>query len=147
MLIYNSGYLTANFLEIQYLLHLQWTEPASLLDLHGIYAETVNFFNRRIHRRARHFLFDLTQITKRIDLQYIEWFNSYILPKIASVKADKIAYLTNETEVKIFPEVKYVTVNGRKIEQRVFTDQAQATQWLLDGAQRKDFGKSSHHHH
>ncbi len=146
MLLYKSHYLTVNQIEIRYLMHLQWTVPADKLDEVGIYAETGKFMQNRIRRRARLILWDFSVIENRVSQQFFTWIEQNILPQIISVKTKRIAYVLKDPQKFQFPGDS-MEFNGRQAEFRIFPTQQEAMNWLMEVAEMKELGRSSHHHH
>lgn len=146
MLLYKSHYLTVNMIEIRYFIHLQWTKPADLLDEVGIYGEIAKFYQKRIKRRGRLILWDFKVIENRIDKKFFDWVISEILPQICSVKISRIAFLVNNP-LKFGLDKEFLTINNKQVEFKTFADQTQAMNWLMEKAEMKQLGSSSHHHH
>ncbi len=146
MLLYKSHYITANYLETKYLLHLQWTAPADLLDELGYYSEVVRFYERRVKRPARLLLWDFRIIEPRIDLKFINWLEDTILPTLLSIKSQKIAYvLTGDLSDSITQGLRQF--GNKKAEVKIFPDVPEAMQWLTQGIEPVIRGPETHHHH
>ncbi len=145
MLLYKSHYITTNYLETKYLLHIQWTEPADLLDEVGYYSEVVRFFEKRIKRPGRLILWDMRVIEERIGQKFIKWIEDHILPPLLSIKAQKIAYvLTGELTSSI--EEGYREFGSKSAEVKVFPDVPEAIKWLTEGVEPVIRGPERHHH-
>ncbi len=144
MLLYKSHYLTVNLIEIRYLMHLQWTKPADLLDEVGLYAEVAKFLQNRIRRRGRLILWDFSVIEQRIDNKFLDWIFSGVLPHLISVKLKRVAFVIGP--VFELPD-GLASTGEREFEFRRFDNQQDAMQWLMEVADMKELGKSSHHHH
>ena len=145
MVLYQSKFLKVNFLELQYLMHFYWTDYAAHMDEEGIYHEFLNFLSKRIYKRANQIYMDWRKVEHLISQETIDWFIKYILPKVASHKAYRMAFLLNNPDkIKIDSIIK---VNNREIEVRVFTDPEELMKWIMDGAERKEPGGDDHDHH
>ncbi len=145
MVLYTSKFLKVNYLELQYLMHFYWTDFAAHMDEEGIYHELLNFLSRRIYKRANQIYVDWRKVEHLILQETIDWFIRYILPKIASHKAYRLAFLLNQPELIILPDK--IKVNSREIEAKVFSEPEKLMQWLMDGAERKEPGQDDHDHH
>jgi len=145
MILYTSKFLKVNYLELQYLMHFYWTEYAGHMDTEGVYHEFLNFLSKRIYKRANQIYVDWRQVEHLISQETIDWFLQYILPKIASHKAYRMAFLLNNPDKIQLPEK--VKVNNLSLTARVFSDPEILMQWLMDGAERKTPGEDDHDHH
>jgi len=145
MILYTSKFLRTNYLELQYLMHFYWTEYAGHMDEEGIYHEFLNFLSKRIYKRANQIYVDWRSVEHLISQETIDWFLQYILPKIASHKAYRLAFLVNKPEQ--FRLNNPIKVNNTSIEASIFTDPEELMQWLMDGAERKEPGTDDHDHH
>lgn len=134
MLIYKSEILFINYLEVQYLLHIKFQEDLKILTTNELKAEFLNFFDGMVKRKGRHIFFDANRVAHIVNAEFIAWFNRTILPLIASVKADKIAWLFG-SDTNELPSIENKA--SEKIEQKVFTNPKEVMHWLLDGAERK----------
>jgi len=144
MILYTSKFLKVNYLELQYLMHFYWSEYAGYMDTEGIYHEFLNFLSKRIYKRANQIYVDWRQVEHLISQETIDWFLQYIVPKIASHKAYRMAFLFKNTDKIKLPE--NVKVNNKVLSARVFSDSEALMQWLMDGAERKTPGADDHHH-
>ncbi len=144
MILYTSKFLKVNYLELQYLMHFYWTDFASHMDEDGIYHEFLNFLSRRIYKRANQIYIDWRKVEHLISQETIDWFLQYILPKIASHKAYRMAFLIKQSDLISLQNT--IKVNNCKIEARIFTDAEQLMQWLMEGAERKQPGTDDHDH-
>ena len=145
MTLYTSKFLRANYLELQYLMHFYWTGFAGFMDEEGLYHEWLNFLSKRIYKRANQIYIDWRKVEHLLSQETVDWFISYILPKIASHKAYRLAFLlTNPQQIKL---PKTISVNQTTIEGQVFKDPDQLMQWLMTGAERKTPGVDDHDHH
>ncbi len=147
MLIYKSHYITANYLETRYLLHIQWTKPADLLDEIGYYSEVAKFFKERIKRPGRLILWDFSVIQDRVDSQFFQWIDQHILPSLLSVKIQKVAYILTREELMPSITTGYISLDGKNFTRQIFSEQPQAMQWLTQDAERVIRGPERHHHH
>ncbi len=145
MILYTSKFSKVNYLELQYLMHFYWTEYAGFMDNEGVYHEFLNFLNKRIYKRANQIYVDWRQIEHLISQETIDWFLQYVLPKIASHKAYRMAFLFNNPDKIKLPEK--VKVNNLSLTARVFSESEILMQWLMDGAERKTPGIDEHDHH
>ena len=145
MILYTSKFSKVNYLELQYLMHFYWTEYAGYMDAEGVYHEFLNFLSKRIYKRANQIYVDWRQVEHLISQETIDWFLQYILPKIASHKAYRMAFLLNNPDKIQLPEK--VKVNNLSLTARVFSDPELLMQWLMDGAERKTPGEDDHDHH
>ncbi len=145
MILYTSKFLKVNYLELQYLMHFYWTEYAGYMDTEGIYHELLNFLSKRIYKRANQIYVDWRQVEHLISQETIDWFLQYILPKIASHKVYRMAFLLNNPDKIQLP--KNIKVNNLSLTARVFSDPEILMQWLMDGAERKTPGEEDHDHH
>ena len=145
MILYTSKFLKVNYLELQYLMHFHWTEYAGYMDAEGVYHEFLNFLSKRIYKRANQIYVDWRQVEHLISQETIDWFLQYILPKIASHKAYRMAFLLNNPDKIQLPEK--VKVNNLSLTARIFSDPELLMQWLMDGAERKTPGEDDHDHH
>ncbi len=144
MVLYQSKFLKVNFLELQYLMHFYWTDYAGYMDEEGIYHELLNFLNKRIYKRANQIYVDWRKVEHLINQETIDWFIKYILPKIASHKAYRMAFLMNNPgKIKLPEKIK---VNNTEIEFKVFSSPEVLMEWIMDGAERKEPGKDDHDH-
>jgi len=144
MILYSSKFLKVNYLELQYLVHFYWTDFAGYMDEEGIYHELLNFLNKRIYKRANQIFVDWRKVEHLISQETIDWFIKYILPKIASHKAYRMAFLLSEEGIVTLPEK--IQVNNVTIEAKIFTNPEVLMKWLMDGAERKEPGKDDHDH-
>jgi hypothetical protein len=92
MILYSSKFLKVNYLELQYLMHFYWSEYAGYMDEEGVYHEFLNFLSKRIYKRANQIYVNWRQVEHLISQETIDWFITYILPKIASHKAYRMAF-------------------------------------------------------
>jgi hypothetical protein len=114
------------------------------MDEEGIYHEFLNFLSKRIYKRANQIFIDWRKIEHLISQETINWFIQYILPKIVSHKPYRMAFLlSNPTFIQLN---KFIKVNNRKIESKIFDNSEQLMIWLMDGAERKEPGIDDHHH-
>jgi len=144
MILYSSKFTKVNYLELQYLMHFYWTDYAGFMDEEGIYHEFVNFLNKRIYKRANQIFVDWRMMEGLISQDTADWFLKYILPKIASHKVYRMAFLLNDLNIMQLP--KDVIVNNTQVQARIFTDAQDLMDWLMDGAERKDPGIDDHEH-
>ncbi len=145
MILYQSKFLRVNYLELQYLMHIYWTDYAAYMDDEGIYHEFLNFLSRRIYKRANQIYVDWKNVEHLISQETIDWFIKYILPKIASHKAYRMAFLVNNPDkYKLDSKIK---VNNTEFEARIFTTPEELMEWIMDGAERKEPGGDDHDHH
>ncbi len=144
MVLYTSKFLRVNYLELQYLMHFYWTGYAAYMDSEGIYHEFLNFLSKRIYKRANQIYVDWRPIEHLILQETIDWFLKYILPKIASHKAYRLAFLVNNPTLIDLPDI--VKVNNVQLEAKIFTNPEELMQWLMDGAERKEPGIDDHDH-
>ena len=145
MILYTSKFSKVNYLELQYLMHFYWTEYAGYMDTEGVYHEFLNFLSKRIYKRANQIYVDWRQVEHLISQESIDWFLQYILPKIASHKAYRMAFLLKNPDKIQLPE--NIKVNNLSLSARVFSDPEILMQWLMDGAERKTPGIDEHDHH
>ncbi len=145
MILYQSKFLKVNYLELQYLMHFYWTDYAGYMDEEGIYHEFINFLNNRIYKRANQIYVDWRKVEHLISQETIDWFIQYILPKIASHKVYKIAFLVNHQQ-KISISNKLI-INNKEIKTGIFTNPEKLMEWLMEGAERKEPGHDDHDHH
>jgi len=144
MVLYTSKFLRVNYLELQYLMHFYWTDYAGYMDQEGIYHEFLNFLSKRIYKRANQIYVDWRKVEHLISQETIDWFLQYILPKIASHKARRMAFLLTDSDLVSLPE--QIPVNNLTIEAKIFTDPDLLMQWLMEGAERKEPGIDDHDH-
>ena len=145
MILYTSKFSKVNYLELQYLMHFYWTEYAGYMDTEGVYHEFLNFLSKRIYKRANQIYVDWRQVEHLISQETIDWFLQYILPKIASHKAYRMAFLLKNPDIIKLPE--NIKVNNLSLSARIFSDPEILMQWLMDGAERKTPGEDDHDHH
>ena len=145
MILYTSKFSKVNYLELQYLMHFYWTEYAGYMDTEGVYHEFLNFLSKRIYKRANQIYVDWRQVEHLISQETIDWFLQYILPKIASHKAYRMAFLLDNPDKIQLPE--NIKVNNLSLSARIFSDPEILMQWLMDGAERKTPGEDDHDHH
>ena len=145
MILYTSKFSKVNYLELQYLMHFYWTEYAGYMDTEGVYHEFLNFLSKRIYKRANQIYVDWRQVEHLISQETIDWFLQYILPKIASHKAYRMAFLLDNPDKIQLPE--NIKVNNLSLSARIFSDPEILMQWLMDGAERKTPGIDEHDHH
>lgn len=149
MLLYNSKYISINYLEVQYLFHINFYPEAKKLNSNELKAEFLIVLDKIVNRKGRHFLIDTNNIEHIFEHDLILWFNKIILPFIQSAKSDKIAWLFKTAENE---SISISETTEKKIEQKIFDDNKKAVNWLLEGAERKSLsfedGKKppSHHH-
>ena len=144
MLIYKSKFLEVNYLELQYLIHINWMEFASFMDSEGVYKEYVNFLEKRIYKRGNQIYVDWRKIEKLISQETIDWFLKHILPKIVSHKPYRLAFLFNYE--KLFQVQDKVKIGERFLEIKSFSNPNILMKWLMDGAERKPSGLDDHEH-
>ncbi len=144
MVLYTSKFLRVNYLELQYLMHFYWTDYAGYMDNEGIYHEFLNFLSKRIYKRANQIYVDWRKVEHLVTQETADWFIKYILPKIASHKAYRLAFLLNNPEKLQLPEM--VKVNNTVMETGLFSNPDTLMQWLMDGAERKEPGIDEHDH-
>ena len=144
MILYSSKFMKVNYLELQYLMHFYWTDYAGYMDEEGVYHEFLNFLNKRIYKRANQIYVDWRKIEHLISQETVDWFLQYILPKIASHKAYRLAFLLKDTNKIKLPE--NIPVNNTGFEAKIFTNPEELMQWLMDGAERKEPGIDDHDH-
>ena len=144
MILYTSKFLKVNYLELQYLTHIYWTDFAAYMDEEGIYHEMLNYLNDRIYKRGNQIFIDWRNVENLISQETADWFIKYILPKIASHKAYRLAFLLTDLSIMAIPET--VLVNNTQFEAKVFTKSDELMQWLMDGAERKAPGQDDHDH-
>ena len=142
MILYKSKFLEVNFLELQYLSHFFWSDYAGYMDKEGIYHEFINFLNKRIYKRANQIYVDWRKVEHLINQETIDWFLQYILPKIASHKSYRMAFLFQHPELFKLPE--NIEVNSRTIEAKTFSNPEKLMQWLMHNAERKAPGIDEH---
>jgi len=144
LILYPSKFLKVNYLELQYLMHFYWTDYAGYMDSEGVYHELLNFLNKRIYKRGNQIYVDWRKVAHLISQEHIDWFIQYILPKIASHKARRMAFLFADTSKYTVP--KQIKLTQAEIEVDTFTDSESLMQWLMDGAERKEPGGDHHDH-
>jgi len=144
MILYSSKFTKVNYLELQYLMHFYWTDYAGYMDEEGVYHEFLNFLSQRIYKRAQQIYVDWRKIEHLISQETIDWFLQYILPKIASHKAYRLAFLLSKPDLVKIPE--QIPVNNTSFEAKIFTHPEELMQWLMDGAERKEPGIDDHDH-
>ncbi len=144
MILYQSKFLKVNYLELQYLMHFYWTDYAGYMDEEGVYHEFINFLNKRIYKRTNQIYVDWIKVEHLISQETIDWFIQYILPKIASHKAYKLAFLLKNPKKITVPEK--IKVNNTYIQAQVFDNPEILMEWLMDGAERKEPGIDDHDH-
>ncbi len=137
MLLYNSKYLTVNYLEVQFLFHVKWTDFAKELSEQQIKDEMLNFTNKMVKRKARHIFCDVVNIEHFVNQEFINWLDNNILKKIASIKIDKKAILISNILKNSFENYTFEVFENHKIEIQFFGDPKRAMKWLLDNAKRK----------
>ncbi len=142
MILYHSKFLRVNYLELQYLMHFFWSEYALHMDAEGMYYETVRFMKNRIKRRADQVYLDWRNVENLIAPETFPWYVRHIFPGIFSAQPYRLGILLNRPEVFDFPEK--VTINGKTVPVRVFSDAGLLTAWLTDGAVRKKPGGYDH---
>ena len=144
MILYSSKFIKVNYLELQYLTHLYWTDYAGYMDSEGIYYELLNFLEKRIYKRGNQIYMDWRSVEHLISQETFDWFLQYILPKIASHKAYRLAFLVNQPQKYQVPEI--VPVNNTQMQARIFTHSDELMQWIMEGAERKTPGVDDHDH-
>ncbi len=144
MILYSSKFLKVNYLELQYLTHFYFGDYAATMDEEGVYHEFVNFLNKRIYKRGNQIFVDWRKVENLISQETADWFIQYILPKIASHKAYRLAFLLTDLSIMELPKV--VKVNNTQFIAKVFTDSEKAMAWIMDGAERKEPGQDDHDH-
>ena len=144
MILYSSKFIKANYLELQYLMHLYWTDYAEYMDSEGIYYELLNFLEKRIYKRGNQIYMDWRKVEHLISQETFDWFLQYILPKIASQKAYRLAFLVNYLQKYRVPEI--VSVNNTQMQARIFKHPDELMQWIMKGAERKPPGIDDHEH-
>ncbi len=143
MVLFISKYLTVNYLEVQYLMHFDLSKEINNLSETDLKAHFLQFFDKMIKRKARLFIVDAKKCS--VPENFVDWFDSVILPLIKSVKASKIAWVGINYAIKDKADETII--------QKKFNDNATAMKWLLEDADRKklsfeDGNKPvSHHHH
>ncbi len=145
MILYSSKFTKVNYLELQYLMHFYWSDYAGFMDEEGVYHEFVNFLNKRIYKRANQIFVDWRKLEGLISQDTADWFIKYILPKIASHKVYRMAFLLNDKSIMQLPP--NIKVNNAQVQAKIFTDAQDLMQWLMDGAERKNPGEDDHDHH
>ncbi|GEM_PF-1867757 len=144
MFLYQSKFLHANYLELQYLSHFYWTEYAEYMDEQGIYHEWLNFLDKRIYKRANQIYTDFRRIEHLISQETIDWFVTYILPKIISHKGYRMGILLHDNSKISVPTT--IKVNNIKIETKIFQSPENLMDWLMHNAERKEPGIDDHDH-
>ncbi len=145
MILYKSKFLEVNFLELQYLMHINWMNYAGYMDKEGVYHEFINFLNNRIYKRANQIYVDWREVEHLVSQETIDWFFEYILPKIASHKPYKMAFLLSDiSKIGVLDKIK---VNNTQITLKLFTQPDELMEWLMQGAERKESGQDDHDHH
>ena len=147
MLIYKSNYLYVTWIHLKYFLHFLWTKPADLLDEAAIYGEVKRFLEKRKKYRARSILWNFEVIEQRVQDEFYKWILENILPDITSVKAKRIVFLFNQKVPEFLKNIDTVNINNRTIEFRTFTDNTEAMHWVMENADSREFGTTSHHNH
>ncbi len=143
MLLFISKYITVNYLEVQYLMHFDLSKHVDELSENDLKAHFLLFFDKMIKRKARLFLVNTEKCN--IHENFVDWFDSTILPLVKSVKATKIAWVGVNNQIKDKADLN--------IAQKNFNDNASAMKWLLENAERKKLSfengnkPPSHHHH
>jgi len=137
MLLYNSKYLTVNYLEVQFLFHIKWTDLAKELSEQEIKDELINFTSKMVKRKARHIFCDITNIEHFVNKDFLNYWDKNILEKIASIKIDKKAILLSNILKNSFENYTFDVSENNKIEIQFFGESQKAMKWLLDGAKRK----------
>lgn len=143
MVLFISKYITVNYLEVQYLMHFDLSQEVSKIQENELKAHLLLFYDKMIKRKARVFLVNVEKCN--VPKNFVDWFDSFILPLIKSVKATKIAWVGIDYTIKNSADEKII--------QKKFNDNALAMKWLLENADRKklsfeDGNKPvSHHHH
>ncbi len=145
MLVYKSHFITANYLETKYLLHIQWTKPADLMDEVGYYSEVKRFMVKRLKRPGRLILWDMQIIQDRIDKKFINWIEQEVLPPLLSVKVMKIALVISNDLVREVNQGLREFAN-KNAEVKVFSNSPEAMQWLTQGVEPVIKGPELHHH-
>ncbi len=133
MILYKSKFLEVNYLELQHITHFVFSEYAVHMDTEGVYHEILNFLGRRIHKRSRLFYLDLHRIDHLLEPEFFDWFEQYILPKLASFNARKIAYLTGITNEKQLKNHTIALPSGKTVEAAFFEKPQALMQWLTTG--------------
>ncbi len=133
MLLYNSKILYVNYLEVQYLTHIQFQEDLRILTVSELKGEFFTFFDKMVNRKCKYLYVSAVQVEHLIDKEFIEWFNRIILPEIVSIKAEKVGWLFRAD--KALPQLEAQATET--ISQKVFTNPQELMKWLLDGAERK----------
>ena len=151
MRLYESKYLTVNFLEVQFLFHIKFKNETKNIDINVIKAEFFLFYDKMVKRKTRYLMFDCENIEHVFDNEFISWFDRTIFPLIKSIKAEKIAWFCQKQYNFEIP-ISFLTSDNKKIEQKIFNKPDLAMKWLLDGAKQKklsfqDGNKPKHHHH
>lgn len=126
MLLYTSQYLTVNYLEVQFLSHIKWTEKATELNEEQIKAELINFTEKMVKRKARYILCDVQNIEHFFEQNFLDWWNINIFTKIASKKFERKAVLCSSN-----------LSDNLELSDKLFTNPQKAMQWLLKYAKRK----------
>ena len=151
MRLYESEYLTVNYLEVQYLFHFKFKKKTYNIDINTVKAEFFLFFDKMVKRKARYVMFDCENMEHIFDNEFISWYNKTIFPLIKSVKAEKIAwYIRKNINFEI--SLSFLTSDKKEIKQKIFNKPDLAMKWLLEGAKQKklsfqDGNIPKHHHH
>lgn len=123
MLLYNSEYLTVNYLESKKFTHFKFNEPANNLSLNLLKVEFIHFLDKTVNRKAKVVLFDTENIIKIVDIYLVEWFYNAILPSVISKDFYKIAWFYKDNNFDIF--------NNISLPKQVFFDKvSDAVRWL-----------------
>ena len=144
MILYPSKLLKVNYLELQYLMHFYWTEYAGYMDEEGVYHELLNFLNKRIYKRGNQIYVDWRKVEHLITQENFDWFIQYILPKIASHKAYRLAFLVNNPQN--FTVANNLQVNNTSMQAQIFSSPEILMNWLMEDAERKEPGGDDHDH-
>ncbi len=138
MILYKSKFLEVNYLELQHITHFVFSEYAAYMDTEGIYHEMLNFLGQRIHKRSRLFYLDLQKTDHLIEPEFFGWFEQYILPKLASFNARKLAYLTGLNPDQHPENHIYTLPSGKDLEVRFFRQPQKLMQWLTESIPTND---------
>jgi hypothetical protein len=134
MLLYSSKYLSVNYLEVQYLMHIKFSEQTKNATEQELKADFLLFYDKMVKRRGRHFLIDTENIENIISSKFVVWFTKTVFPLVKSVKADKIAWLFKKGIPDNFDIDEKATEN---VVQKIFDNSQQAMKWLLENAETK----------
>ncbi len=130
MIIYKSKFLEVNYLEVQHLKHFLFSPFSAYMDKEGLYHEFLNFLSGRIHKRSRLFYMDMRHVEHLTDKRLLDWFNTHILPRMASFNARKTAWLFQNDKFHL--DTQFRLNENLIIHQKSFRDPQKLMDWLKE---------------